>query len=243
MTTQQLDEKLKELMWHKQELLKKRSYYDDHIDLANSITEIIKINNEISKIDIELDNYNYYLFDERYINYVLELINKIENNNISEYDYQSKEYIIMDFSDINRYNNKLMQVEYYCITFVLAQRNSLNMIKRSINNYYADDYDYYFNNLIDENNGLVVDFRYYSIQSYEPNPKILLKKQVFANRFPYISEFLDKLFKYRLEIECKDIEEDTVKEIMNKIFLKYRKDSEEMSKEKKLFIHNLIKNL
>lgn len=228
MTKQELDTKLKSLREEKNNLEEQMTMYINDDNIYRSIVNMIDIDEKIKIVDRDIKNINYYHFGQEYISYILCIINSIEN-----VEKKNQSYEIVEFSNQDMQLRIKNNREYYHVVTLIAQHEDIERVK---NEYFRqlyqsklgiDEYDLMLIPIINSINGLIINLRtlpkyVYASDRFERNVSDLLYiKEVFAEKFPYITEFLEILFNYRLEHEQKDIDENFILNTMNSIINKY----------------------
>lgn len=227
MTKEDLDKKLLKLKEQKNKLEEQMIMYINNGNIDYSIVNMIDIDEKIKIIDDKINNTNYYLFGQEYISYILSVINSVEN--IEKLD---EVYEVVDFSN-QKINSHMKNRDNFHVVTLIAQHEDIERVKKDYfkqlyqSKLGTDEYDLMLIPLINSINGLIINLRtlpkyVYASDKFERNASDLLYiKEVFAEKFPYITEFLEILFNYRLDHEQKDIDEDFILNAMNNIINKY----------------------
>lgn len=225
MTKEELDKKIIDLEKRKQMLELKRLEYIQSDNFNYSFINMMEIDKTICEVEEQLDTYDFYHFGRNYIYYILSIINSVEDINNDNY------YEMVDFSNQDINSSSKEWRSYYHTVSVIARHNDLEIVKKKhFDSLYhsrngIDEYDLHLIPIIESIDGLIInittskDYSYISDISY-PDELVFLK-EVFAEKFPYIHEFLTLLFAYRLQTEKKDISMKYILDSMKMIIGKY----------------------
>ncbi len=229
MTKEELDKQIIDLEKRKQMLELKRLEYIQGDNFDYSFINMMEIDKTICEIEEQLDAYDFYYFGRSYIYYILSIINSVEDTNEDNY------YEMIDFSNQNISSfSKEWRSNYHTVS-VIARHNDLEIVKKKHfdslyhSHYGIDEYDLRLIPIINSIDGLIVNITtskdYAYVSDVSRPAELVFIKEVFADKFPYIHEFLTLLFAYRLQTGKKDIEISFILGSMKMIIEKYTSKS------------------
>lgn len=240
MTIEELNKRV-DYLKKERNLLQKR--YDYYANLGGDkknikchiycISKMLDIYPYKSYYDKEIDKLRYFEFTKEYMQYVLDLINSIENKDIPKNLLEDEEYNLYSISnkDVHQYyNNNGSGV----IISIICKKKDMERIKKTyfeklylsplLNDEYIKDVILRFSD---------IDYLLVDISNYN-NKNKYFKSNLFINKYSYVYEFLDELIKWRFKNNGIDVDRNYIEILKNEIVDKCTGIENVLSKTKKI---------